>query len=163
MLIPTAAVRLPAVGNLASQASRSGNEEVARRVVGIAEPYRSAARMLRRLLETLGAVEDSSVELDRCPYDGSPLEVEAYLGGSTLLFCSTCGAAWDCHERSLRRVRAPDRDAVRSARSHRDSPSSHGAPDRASAEATWRRVRSSIISICHGSDMIPPKSIPPTA
>jgi hypothetical protein len=60
--------------------------------------------------------EKSLVEFTRCPYDASPIEAETYSGGSALLSCSTCGAAWEWHNAWLRRVREPDRDAVRRAR-----------------------------------------------
>jgi hypothetical protein len=56
------------------------------------------------------------VEFTRCPYDASPIEAETYSGGSALLSCSVCGAAWEWHNAWLRRVREPDRDAVRKAR-----------------------------------------------
>jgi hypothetical protein len=56
------------------------------------------------------------VEFTRCPYDASPIDAETYSGGSALLSCSVCGAAWEWHNAWLRRVREPDRDAVRKAR-----------------------------------------------
>ncbi|HEY5013109.1 MAG TPA: hypothetical protein VIK61_10445 [Acidimicrobiia bacterium] len=56
------------------------------------------------------------MEFTRCPYDASPIETEAYSGGSALLSCSVCGAAWEWHNAWLRRVREPDREAVRRAR-----------------------------------------------
>jgi hypothetical protein len=93
------------------------------------------------------------VEFTRCPYDGSPIEAEAYVGDATLLHCLRCAAAWECHETWLRRVREPDRDAIRAAWASRE-PVSDGR-DAASAEATWRQVRFSITSIPHGSDTTP--------
>jgi hypothetical protein len=60
--------------------------------------------------------KQSLVEFTRCPYDASPIEAETYSGGSALLSCSTCGAAWEWHNAWLRRVREPDREAVRRAR-----------------------------------------------
>ncbi|HTD49898.1 MAG TPA: hypothetical protein VK771_04820 [Acidimicrobiia bacterium] len=56
------------------------------------------------------------MELTQCPYDGTPIEAEALSGGSMLLTCSRCSAAWEWHGAWLRRVREPDRDAVRAAR-----------------------------------------------
>jgi hypothetical protein len=55
------------------------------------------------------------VEFTRCPYDSSPIQTEACPGGQTLR-CLVCGAAWEWHHTWLRRVREPDRDAVRAAR-----------------------------------------------
>jgi len=60
------------------------------------------------------------MEFTKCPYDGAKIEAE-YSGGSTLLSCSTCGAAWEWHNAWLRRVREPDREAVRTARAGRES------------------------------------------
>jgi hypothetical protein len=88
-----------------------------------------------------------AVEFAQCPYDASPIDGETYLGDSTLFSCSTCGAVWKCQTTWLWRVRAPDRDAVRSARAGPEPALESNAPDPASFEATWRRVRSSIISI----------------
>jgi hypothetical protein len=58
----------------------------------------------------------SDVELTQCPYDSTPIEAEALSGGSMLLTCSRCSAAWEWHGAWLRRVREPDRDAVLIAR-----------------------------------------------
>jgi hypothetical protein len=69
-----------------------------------------------------------SMEFTRCPYDASPIEAETYSGGSALLSCSTCGAAWEWHNAWLRRVREPDRDAVRRARA--GNPAFHDRPAR---------------------------------
>ncbi len=56
------------------------------------------------------------MELTQCPYDGTPIEAEALSGGSMLLSCPQCSAAWEWHGAWLRRVREPDRGAVRIAR-----------------------------------------------
>jgi len=56
------------------------------------------------------------VELTQCPYDATPIEAEALSGGSMLLTCSRCSAAWEWHGAWLRRVREPERDAVLIAR-----------------------------------------------
>jgi len=83
------------------------------------------------------------VQFTRCPYDASPIEAEAQSGGSTLLSCSTCDAAWEWYRTWLRRVREPDREAVRLARAGREPVRVvRGIPVPA-AEATWRRMRSS--------------------
>ena len=52
------------------------------------------------------------MDLTQCPYDGAPIEAEAYSGGSVLLDCPHCGAQWEWHSALLRRVREPDRAAV---------------------------------------------------
>ena len=51
------------------------------------------------------------VELTQCPYDRTPIEAESLSGGSMLLTCPPCAAAWEWHGAWLRRVREPDRDA----------------------------------------------------
>jgi hypothetical protein len=56
------------------------------------------------------------VELTQCPYDGDEIAGEAWSGGSLLLVCPTCDAAWEWHGAWVRRVRAPDRDKVIAAR-----------------------------------------------
>ena len=55
------------------------------------------------------------MELTQCPYDSTPIDAESLSGGSMLLTCPCCSAAWEWHGAWLRRVQAPDRDAVRSA------------------------------------------------
>jgi hypothetical protein len=57
-----------------------------------------------------------NVELTQCPYDSTPIEAEALSGGSMLLTCARCSAAWELHGAWLRRVREPDREAVKLAR-----------------------------------------------
>jgi hypothetical protein len=52
------------------------------------------------------------VELTQCPYDGTEIEAEVLSGGSMLLTCPRCSAAWEWHGAWLRRVREPDREAV---------------------------------------------------
>jgi hypothetical protein len=61
-------------------------------------------------------VETSDVNLQRCPYDGTPIEAEAYSGGSFLLSCTSCGAAWEAHNSLVLRVSDPDWDAARRAK-----------------------------------------------
>ena len=50
------------------------------------------------------------MRLTQCPYDGAQLDVEAVSGGSTVLVCPTCDAAWETHGTWVTRLRAPDRD-----------------------------------------------------
>jgi hypothetical protein len=61
-------------------------------------------------------VETSVVNFQRCPYDGTPIEAEAYSGGSFLLSCTACGAAWEAHNSLVLRVSEPDWDAARRAK-----------------------------------------------
>ena len=56
------------------------------------------------------------MNLQRCPYDGTPIEAEAYSGGSFLLSCTACGAAWEAHNSLVLRVSDPDWDAARRAK-----------------------------------------------
>jgi hypothetical protein len=62
-------------------------------------------------------VDNRSVNFQRCPYDGTPIEAEAYSGGSYLLSCTACGAEWEAHNSLVLRVTAPDWDAARRAKS----------------------------------------------
>jgi hypothetical protein len=61
-------------------------------------------------------VETTFVNFQRCPYDGTPIEAEAYSGGSFLLSCTACGAAWEAHNSLVLRVSDPDWDAARRAK-----------------------------------------------
>ena len=56
------------------------------------------------------------MQLTQCPYDGSDICVETLSGGSVLLSCDWCGAAWEWHGAWIHRVTAPDKEAVRSVR-----------------------------------------------
>jgi hypothetical protein len=56
--------------------------------------------------------EKGIVELTQCPYDHAPIEAEAWSGGSVVLSCAACGAAWEWHGAWLRRIREPERDKV---------------------------------------------------
>ena len=62
------------------------------------------------------AAETTFVNFQRCPYDGTPIEAEAYSGGSFLLSCTACGAAWEAHNSLVLRVADPDWDAARRAK-----------------------------------------------
>lgn len=59
------------------------------------------------------------MELTQCPYDHTPIDAEVLSGGSMLLSCPCCSAAWEWHGAWLRRVHDPDREAVRIAREER--------------------------------------------
>jgi hypothetical protein len=59
--------------------------------------------------------EISGVELTQCPYDSTPIEAEGLSGGSMLLTCPCCSAAWEWHGAWLHRVQEPDREAIRNA------------------------------------------------
>lgn len=59
------------------------------------------------------------MHLQRCPYDGTPLDVDSYSGGSFLLTCTSCSAEWDAHNSLVRRTAEPDWEAVAKARAAR--------------------------------------------
>ena len=59
--------------------------------------------------------EISCVELTQCPYDSTPIEAEGLSGGSMLLTCPCCAAAWEWHGAWLHRVQEPNREAIRNA------------------------------------------------
>lgn len=61
------------------------------------------------------------VDIERCPYDGAPIDVETYSGGSFLLSCPACGAAWEAHNAYVRRVQSPDWGAARAERAAREA------------------------------------------
>lgn len=61
------------------------------------------------------------MNLQRCPYDGTPIEAEAYSGGSFLLTCTVCGAEWEAHNSLVRRLGDPDWNRARAARSPGDA------------------------------------------
>jgi hypothetical protein len=66
------------------------------------------------------------VELTQCPYDGTAIDVETWSGGSLLLSCPACAAAWEWHGAWIGRVREPDRDRALAARAG-ITPSTPGA------------------------------------
>gem|GEM_PF-6081812 len=55
------------------------------------------------------------MNFQHCPYDGTPVDVQTYSGGSFVVSCDHCGASWELHNALIRRLTAPDRDAVRNA------------------------------------------------
>jgi len=69
----------------------------------------------------LGANADArDVRFETCPYDGSRIDAEHYSGGSVLLRCEHCGAAWEWHNAWIRRVAEPDRARLRAQRAQHD-------------------------------------------
>jgi hypothetical protein len=56
------------------------------------------------------------MQLERCPYDGRPVSAETASGGSLIVACEACDAAWEWHGAWLRRVREPDRAKLLAAR-----------------------------------------------
>jgi hypothetical protein len=56
------------------------------------------------------------VELTLCPYDNTPIETEAHSGGSVVLSCPVCDAAWEWHGAWIGRFREPVRERVLEAR-----------------------------------------------
>jgi hypothetical protein len=99
------------------------------------------------------------MEFGSCPYDASPVAVEEREDGAALVSCSTCGAVWELHNQSLRSLSEPDRAAARAARAARaERQTTHASspPEKGSAEDSWRRVRSAIVSICHEAERTPP-------
>jgi hypothetical protein len=98
------------------------------------------------------------VAFTRCPYDASPIEADTSAGGSVLLCCFTCGAAWQWYRTWLRRVHEPDREVVRRARLKQDPRQVRNLRDPDPAEAAWRHVSSSSSSIVQGSNLSPPRS-----
>jgi hypothetical protein len=56
------------------------------------------------------------VELTQCPYDHTEIEAETFSGGSVILSCPACTAAWEWHGAWLRRIREPNRELMLEAR-----------------------------------------------
>ncbi|HEV7525116.1 MAG TPA: hypothetical protein VGP92_09125 [Acidimicrobiia bacterium] len=57
------------------------------------------------------------MELTQCPYDHTEIEAETFSGGSVVLSCPACAAAWEWHGAWLRRISEPDRARMLAARS----------------------------------------------
>jgi hypothetical protein len=55
------------------------------------------------------------MKFTNCPYDKTPIVAECSRG-SSVVSCPTCGAAWERHNSWLRRIREPDRNALRRTR-----------------------------------------------
>jgi hypothetical protein len=62
------------------------------------------------------------VKIERCPYDGRSLTAETTSGGSVIVVCEACDAAWEWHGAWLRRVREPDRAKLLKARDRAAAP-----------------------------------------
>ena len=60
------------------------------------------------------------MNLTQCPYDGAPIEAEVASGGSLVVVCPECDAAWEAHGAWVRRVRGPDRDKLVASRREQD-------------------------------------------
>lgn len=71
---------------------------------------------VRAVKRDAGAAETLSVTLERCPYDSTPITAEGYSGGSLMLTCERCGAAWEAHNSLIRRVIEPSWDEVEQAK-----------------------------------------------
>lgn len=56
------------------------------------------------------------MELTQCPYDHTEIEAESFSGGSVILTCPACAAAWEWHGAWLRRISEPDRTRMLEAR-----------------------------------------------
>ena len=56
------------------------------------------------------------VNLTQCPYDGAEIEADIASGGSLVVVCPSCDAAWESHGAWIRRVREPDRERLLAAR-----------------------------------------------
>ena len=52
---------------------------------------------------------------ERCPYDATLISAEAFSGGSLMLTCERCGAAWEAHNSLIRRVIEPSWEEVQAA------------------------------------------------
>ena len=57
------------------------------------------------------------MELERCPYDSSAISIDRE-GDGYVISCGACGAAWEMHGSSLRRLRAPDAVTLAAVREH---------------------------------------------
>jgi hypothetical protein len=53
------------------------------------------------------------VELQHCPYDGTPVDVVAPVGTSCVLTCATCRAQWEVHDTIAVRTIEPDWSVIR--------------------------------------------------
>jgi hypothetical protein len=80
------------------------------------------------------------VRLTQCPYDGARLDAETVSGGSLVLACPACDAAWETHGAWVTRLREPDREkwlaerqrtylAARSTTRHTPSPGTRDRDD----------------------------------
>jgi hypothetical protein len=71
------------------------------------------------------------VNFERCPYDATAISAQAFSGGSLMLTCERCGAAWEAHNSLVRRVIEPVWDEVQAAQAElRAKAASAEAPPR---------------------------------
>lgn len=52
------------------------------------------------------------VDLQRCPYDGTQIEVLTPVGAPCVLVCATCRAQWEVHDSIPVRMVEPDWDVI---------------------------------------------------
>jgi hypothetical protein len=67
------------------------------------------------------------VTFERCPYDATPISAEAFSGGSLMLTCERCGAAWEAHNSLIRRVIEPSWEDVQAAQAELRDDATTGA------------------------------------
>jgi hypothetical protein len=56
-----------------------------------------------------------AVQLERCPYDASPISIRGD-DDSSVISCGACGAAWEMRGSSLHRLRTPDAATLKTVR-----------------------------------------------
>jgi hypothetical protein len=71
--------------------------------------------------------ETTLVTFERCPYDATLISAEAFSGGSLMLTCERCGAAWEAHNSLIRRVIEPAWDEVQAAQAELRDDAASGA------------------------------------
>ncbi len=71
--------------------------------------------------------EASGVTFERCPYDATLISAEAFSGGSLMLTCERCGAAWEAHNSLVRRVIEPAWEEVQAAQAELRDDATTGA------------------------------------
>jgi hypothetical protein len=80
------------------------------------------------------------VELERCPYDSSPISIRRG-GDASVISCDACGAAWEMHGSSLRRLRAPDADTLKAVQERLFPPEILSSKRRAATETAGNAAR----------------------
>jgi len=69
-----------------------------------------------RVNSTAPSADINPVDLSQCPYDHTPVEADAWSGGSIVLTCPACEAQWEWHGAWLRRLTEPNREKMLAAR-----------------------------------------------